>query len=582
MPRAGHTFALVAILLGLMHTGCANVDSKAPSTPQVLEIRLGATGFVDLPIPFATLRMTGPSSFELTRLLEDAREDDTVAAILLRPAGAAFSRAARQEIASELRLFRDSGKPVIFFDEAYANRDYVLAAHGDKILTVPTGTVDLLGMASDVMFYAELLDKLGVKVDYVRAGSYKSFVEPYTRNEMSPELESTVNRLLDDLYDQMVEGISAGRGMDADTVRARIDGGPYTARDALDAGLVDALLYEDELDAYLDKLLQKDVELVRAGHGDSADRGFSELVHMWRRALGAGSHSKSTRDKIALVHVEGMIVSGSPGDPFRRGEFITSGAVAHALNTAAEDDTVKAIVVRVDSPGGSALASDVIWRAIDQARKRKPVIVSMGGVAASGGYYVAAGAHHILAEEGTITGSIGVFGAKFDLGGLYEKLGVHKQQVTRGSNATLYDESHGFTASERQRIEAIIGQIYADFLERVADGRSLTLEEVEAVAQGQVWTGREALAHGLVDEIGGLKRAFEIAKERAGYSTDTKFELLDLPTSPSVLDLVLRDGLGAFGAGSDLSSIPREWLFALGSVAKERSFALLPYSIQIR
>jgi len=441
-------------------------------------------------------------------------------------------------------------------------------------------------MAFDVLFYAGLLRTIGVEVDYVREGSYKSAVEPYTRTEMSPELERTMKRLLDDLYDQMVVRIAAGRDMTPSHVRDLIDGGPYSAREAAENGLVDALVYEDELEAWLDEALGADVVFERATEPRDAGKyaGVRRIFELWQRSFRTRARSGSPREKIALIRVDGMIVTGGSEDPYRQGDFITAGAITYALATAAEDETVKAIVLRVDSPGGSALASDVIWRAVIQARLEKPVIASMGGVAASGGYYVAMAADHILADEGTLTGSIGVFGAKFNLGGLYDKVGIRKQILTRGRNAALYDEAHGFTPSERERVSGLIRQIYEDFVSKAADARDMTVDELDAVAQGQVWTGREALAHGLIDGVGGLKRAFAVAKVRAGYPPDMTFELLELPEVPSLLDLILRDGFSSLlSANSGLAlTTEREWFMPLVALSRERAFAMLPYAFTVR
>jgi len=409
----------------------------------------------------------------------------------------------------------------------------------------------------------------------VRAGAYKSAVEPYTRTGMSDQHREMLGRLLDDLYTQMTDAISRGRGFTVEQVADIVDRGPYAAHEALDAGLVDALAYVDELDAYLDELLGEDVDLVRR-RAPRDTSGMGAFVRMIRDAAASDAVKQSPNDKIALVHLDGIITAGAPTG-LGSGGIVTASAVGAAIREAADDDTVKAIVLRINSPGGSALASDLIWRAVVQAAEVKPVVASMGSVAASGGYYVAMAADRVLADPGTVTGSVGVFGGKFDFEGLYGKIGVRREVLARGRNATIYANTGGFSDSERERVRSLIDETYRDFVQKAADGRDMEFAEMEALARGQVWTGAEAVENGMVDQLGGLRAAFEVAKVQAGYPADRQFELLELPSVPNFWDMFEDDewSLARWAAGGALLDGVAAWR----SLARERTFALMPFEL---
>jgi protease-4 len=570
------TVSLVALTTFL---ACGRRETR-DLTPKVLDVRLGAERSVALPVPFAGFATPSPSLVRLLGTLKRAREDKSVRGVLLRVGGMPFPRAVAQEMAAEIAELRKAGKKTVAVADAYTTDEYALAAACDRVLCSPGGSVDLLGLTAEVYFYKDLFDKLGIEADIVRVGEYKSAVEPYTRNALSPEAKAMLERVLDVLYEQLIATIASGRRRAPEQVRAWIDGGPFAASDALKAGLLDRLLYADELDAYLDELVGEDVRLVDASERPSRSRyeGFPGFLRLWAELSAKGRRPRSHRDKIALIHVDGMIVSGHVSDPFGGG-YASSGAVVEALNDAATDATVKAIVLRVESPGGSALAADLIWRSVRQATRKKPVVVSMGGLAASGGYYVAAAGDYILAEPATLTGSIGVFGGKFSFGGLYSKIGVRKEVLRRGRNAAFDDEREGYSDSERARATALVNDTYSRFVRLVADGRKMKPEAVEAVARGQVWTGAQAARNGLVDELGGLRRAFEVAKERAGYPKEALFDLLELPEPASFLDLIVSDDDSGASVGERL----RVGLYeAFEPLGRERVFALSPFRVVVK
>ncbi|MBM3216712.1 signal peptide peptidase SppA [Candidatus Poribacteria bacterium] len=518
--------------------------------------------------------------WRIVRQLRAAAEDENVAGALLRLDGAFPTRSDAQEIVSALGDLRREGKRVVAYADAYSGSAYLLAAAGaDEVLLSPLGMVDLVGVSVQVTHYFDLMEKIGVRADLLRAGNYKTAVEPFTQSEMSPEAREMYDRLLDDLYGQLVDGVASGRKLSGEQVRSLIDGGPYTAREAQTAKLVDDLIYPDELESRIEDVLDEDIE-IDEGQPKARQRvgGLRGLLRMLSNAGSGPSTHRSRRDKLALIRVSGVIVAGGSASPLGMGGFCGADDIVDALNEAEDDPTVKAVVLRIDSPGGSAQASDMIWRAVKKTSQAKPVVASMGSVAASGGYYVAMAADEVLASEGTITGSVGVFGGKFSFAGLYDKIGVRKTVLKRGENVTIDDEGAPFSDSERERIQALIDDTYREFVTKAADDREKTFAEMDELAQGKVWTGKEALSHGLVDTVGGLSDAFKTAKERAGYSPDTKFELLELPEPVSLFELLL----GGASARADWLGL-RAWeraARALDRAALERAWALLPVSIR--
>jgi protease-4 len=422
-----------------------------------------------------------------------------------------------QELRDAIGRFRKSGKPAYAHLEYCGNREYYLATACSKIYAVPTAILDVSGMAAEVTFFKGTLDKLGVQAQFEGVGKYKNAPNQFTETGFTGPHREQMEALLDSLFGQFVGGIAKGRGKTEAEARAMVDGGPYDGARALQAGLVDELLYEDEL---LGRL--KGAERITAGRYVKGSRGFGF----------------DNRPKLALIYAVGDIVSGESQSGFG-GDFVGSETVARAIRQARKDDSVKAIVLRIDSPGGSGTASDVMWREVTLAKKAKPVIMSMGDVAASGGYYLAMGGDAIVAEPGTITGSIGVFGGKISLRGLYDKLGLTKEIITRGQNAALFSSYRPWTDEERQTFRKIMVSFYDEFVNKAASGRGKTYDEIHAVAQGRVWTGAEALRVGLVDRLGGLDVAVSLAKERAKIPTDQEVALMILPEKKSFFETML-------------------------------------------
>jgi protease IV len=460
-----------------------------------------------------------PSLRTLVESLDRAATDARVKSVVLRVSFLPDTGWGKvQELRDAIARFRKSGKPAYAHLEFSGNKEYYLASACDKVYVVPTALLDVTGLAAEVTFFRGTLDKLGVEAQFEGVGKYKNAPNQFTERGFTEPHREQMDELLDSLYGQYLEAIAQARGKTPEQIQAAFDAGPYDGPAALEAGLVDELVYEDQLKERL-----KDAEEVTPTRYVKASRGF--------RFDG--------RPKLALVYVVGEILPGESQDSPLGGSFAGSDTVAEALRNAREDDDVKAVIIRVDSPGGSGTASDVIWREVELTRKKKPVVVSMGDVAASGGYYVAMGSDAIVAQPGTITGSIGVFGGKFSMRGLYEKLGLSKEILKRGQHADLFDEYRPWTDEERARIHEMMASFYTRFVTKAAEGRKKSYEEMDAVAQGRVWTGADALERGLVDRLGGLEVALSLAKERANIPGAQAVQLVVLPERKGLLETFL-------------------------------------------
>lgn len=468
----------------------------------------------------------GPED-SLTNLLlqfKKAKADKRITAVLLEidMSGAGWGKS--EEIRDAIADFRSSGKPVYAYLELGMNKEYYIASACDKIYMPPPGELFINGLAADVMFFRGSLDKLGIYPDIYQIGKYKSVGDMFTQKQMTPEHKQYVNELLDDLYNRYAEGSGKGRGKSATDMKALIDNAPYDAKAAKEAGLIDGALYRDEVDKELKKRLgYKDTDDLKVVKG-------SDYRDVDQESLGLNKG-----EKVAIIYATGEIGSGRSENTPSGNQSIGSETLVRALNDARDDKTIKAIVLRVDSPGGSGLASDIIWRAVESAKEKKPVVVSMGDVAASGGYYISAGANRIIAEPSTITGSIGVVAGKPVLRGLYDWLGVSNEYVLRGKNAGMFRETEKFSDDERKKFEGWINATYQDFIGKVAKGRNKKVEEIDKIGQGRVWTGAQGKGNGIVDEYGGLDRAVDVAKELAGIAKDKGIHRVILPAPRSIL-----------------------------------------------
>jgi protease IV len=468
---------------------------------------------------------TDQSLSNLTLQFSKAKVDNRIKVILLDINMTSVGMGKAEEIRDAITDFRSSGKPVYAYIEYGTDKEYYIASACDKIYVAPPGELFINGFAANVMFFRGSLDKLGVYPDMVQMGKYKTAVETFTRKDMSDANREFINSLLDDLYNRYVDTIAKARNKSADEVRALIDDAPYSAAKAKEMGLIDGVAYHDEI--------EKEIK-AKLGYKSTDELhmvGSSEYNDVQPESLGLNKG-----EKVAVIFAAGDIGSGKSNDGATGSESIGSDTLAKAINDAGDDKSIKAIVIRVDSPGGSGLASDIIWHAVEAAKAKKPVVISMSDVAASGGYYIAAGANKIIAQPSTITGSIGVFAGKPVIKGFYDWLGISNEYVLRGKQAGMFRESEKFTPEERAKFEDLVKRnYYEDFVPKVAKGRGKTPEYVDSIAQGRVWTGGQAKERGLVDEFGGLDRAVQVAKELAKLPADKGVHRVILPYPRTLL-----------------------------------------------
>ncbi len=445
---------------------------------------------------------------DVERAIRRAERDERIDSLLIKIEPVELNITRVQELREAIAEFKRAGKKVIFHLESATNMNYYLASIGDAIYISPAGSLMVTGPRVEALFFGGTLEMIGVQAEANRAGKYKSAVEALTREEPSHPYLEVMNSLADEYADQMFSAIADGRGLARDQVEVLVDQGIMQPARAEEAGLVDGVLHYDEIDKKLAHLLDHPPRLMRDYLNES---WFSDR---W-----------GNPPLVAVVHATGGIGYGGrpiPGNMDAR-------EIADTLRELGKSPSVDAVVLRVDSPGGSGLASDLIWREVFKLRKRKPVIVSMGSVAASGGYYIACPADWIVADPATITGSIGVFALLIDASELYARLGVSREVTGRGKLSDMYTSFRGRTPEERDLLQAMVDEFYKGFVTRVAQGRKMDRKKVEAVAQGRVWTGRQARQNGLVDELGGLSRAIELAAERIGLGPDEPVRVIHLP-----------------------------------------------------
>ena len=500
---------------------------------------------------------------QIERTLKVAKRDRGIAGALIRIGGRRYGIGRLQEIRETILDFKKSGKKVVGYMTSCSTGNYLLASVCDRIVLHPSGEVRLIGLRSEISFYKGVLDKLGIRADLEHIGKYKSASDAFTREEMSAAHREVQNAILDDLYDQLTQAIADKQSWTQDDVKHLIDRGPFTAKQALAHGIVDQLAYRDELKGIAKELMGKECRLVKAHDY----LGIIEYKHDWEVPL----------PKIAIIEAEGMMMTGdSFTDPLTGTKTMGSTTITRAIRNVRKDSSVKAVVLRIDSVGGLVVAADTIWRELMRLKDVKPLVVSMGDVAGSGGYYIAAPAHVIVAEPGTITGSIGVVSGKYSLKGLYDKIGLHKEVLTRGKHADFYSDYGDYPAEEREIIQAQIKEIYEDFIGKVAEGRGMTKDAVNAIGQGRIWTGKQAQEIGLVDELGGLNLALSIARKKAGL-TRKKVQLVRLPRQGA-----WEQWLQAFHT-LRLNRPPMSWKLPTlaEAVMEHRTFLLMPYDVQV-
>jgi protease-4 len=570
---------LVFIIASVSIAGFLLLREGTPSfsgDPQWLHVRLTG-GLSDAPATGGLLDDPAdlpPMSSELSLALRDAASDPDIKGLYIDLQAVSMGRAQMQEVRDAIQVFRDADKPCVVWSEQLTNSEYYIASACGDIRLMPTGITLVNGLSMTQTYYAETLSRLGIEPNFEHVGDFKSAVEPYERSGPSEAAAEATAYMLDSMYSQLRDAVQSSRGLTTEEADALINNPPMTPADALARNLVDQLQYRDEV---LDEI-------------GSERRGFMGYLRDRRQAWAKGT------DTVAVIYASGSIVSGESGDQLLGGSIIGDQTVIRQLQDVREDPSVKAVVLRVNSPGGSGSASDRIWRAVQQTKEEKPVVVSMGDYAASGGYYIAMGSDRIFAEPGTLTGSIGVFGGKMDFSGFYEEwLDMTLHTIERGDNATLLSMNESFDESGRAIFRSFLQGFYTTFVTKAAEGRGMSYDQLHAVAQGRVWTGEQALERGLVDELGGTNAAIAAAAELASIED---YAIQRIPERKTFFEEILEElnspddpDSASIAAQALLSELPAPVRDGLMHARRlERVFgptglgvaAMLPYDLEIR
>ncbi|HEY3394342.1 MAG TPA: signal peptide peptidase SppA [Lacipirellulaceae bacterium] len=530
---------------------------------------------------------------EAVTRLEKASKDKSISGVVLNIENPAIGRGKVEELRAAIARFRKTGKKVYAQLETGMPSDYLVACACDEIVMPETGVLVLPGVHAEATFFKGLLGKLGIQADFIHMGAYKGAAEPFTREKFSDPVRENMTSLIDSMYDDMVTTIVKARPLSIAQAKEVIDRGLITATKAKELGLVDRIAYSDTLrkeladtyDAeslvYVKNYGQKEVDTDFSG-----PMGFFKLM---QAMMGGNPNSGSGRGKkIAVVYAVGPIMTGkSESGPFG-GQVLGSTSIIEALREANEDKQVVAIVLRIDSPGGSALASDLIWRETQVIEK--PIVASMGDVAASGGYYIAMGADKIVAAPGTVTGSIGVVGGKMAIRGLYQKIGITTETIERGKNSGIFASSGPFTDSQRAVVTEFMEDIYRQFTTKAAEGRKMPVEKLRELAGGRVYTGLQAKENGLVDELGTLHDAIAEAKKLAGLDADDNVRIEVLPEPTSVFETLFGDvdqeeevriGRGLENIAPEMVELARR-AYALRAVFDQPAALVMPFELDIQ
>lgn len=570
----------VAIWIAALSTSLAGVtaqetkpETKPEAKPEnktakVAHIRLA--GMLD-EAPVASDPLFGSSAENFKMALEriqKASKDTDVQGIVIQMNGIQGGWAKLAEIRRVLAAAKKAGKKIYVYHDNGGAKDYLAGADADLIAMPPSGTIMLVGLRAEIMFYKELLERLGIRADFLQMGIFKAAAEPYTRTKMSPEAKAQYSMVIDDFYaTQYLGQILRSRGKkgtitDLASVEKIVNTAPHMAAGSKTMGLIDHAVYYDDFQKIMAKDLGvTDVKLLKDyGKKKSEELDLSNPFALFKLlAPPTKTAAVGKKDKIAILYAVGPIIDGKSGVSLMGGESVGSTTMIEAIKQAEADPKVKAIVLRIDSPGGSALASDLIWNEL--RRCKKPVIASMSDTAASGGYYIAMAGQKIYAEPGTLTGSIGVVGGRIALKGLMDKVGVTTDVISRGQNSGLLSNFDGFTESEKKTMEKLMQEIYDQFLDKTIEGRkaagkTFTKKQLIDLAEGRIWTGRQAKENGLVDALGGLEDAIADAKMAGGLAGDADVDYMILPKPGNFLDNLLDKGLLGAEARALLKSQP--------------------------
>ena len=528
----GGGILFVLLIVGVIAIALLADTMGRPSVPDNSVLVLNVSGELPDYVPEEPLAkafgINQQQSFtSLLTQLRKAKVDNRIGGVLLDINFPGIGWGKADELRDAIADLRASGKPVYAYLEIGTNREYYIATAAEKIFVAPPGDIYINGFAAEAMFYKGSLDKLGIEADVIQIGpKYKNAPDRYTRKEMSDGQREVINALLDEYFTRFTTAIADSRKKSIDDVKALIDNAPYTAAQAKSQGLIDDALYREQVD-----------EQFKTRLGYKTDDKLRTIRAGQYREIPSDSLGLNKGERVAVIYASGAINVGRSSSGPVNGEMVGSDTIVEAVNDAANDKSIKAIVLRVDSPGGSALASDLMWYALENAKAKKPIVVSMGDVAASGGYYIACNANKIVAQPSTVTGSIGVFLGKPVVKGLYDWLGVTNEYILRGKNAGLFRETEKWTPEERAKMVDQTNSIYFDnFIPKVAKGRNKSVEEANTLGQGRVWTGTQAKANGLIDEFGGLEKAIDIAKQLANLPAEKDVKRVILPAPRPLLE----------------------------------------------
>ncbi len=524
MKKFWIVFAIVAVFIGggfgMMWYTFSNLEPSVSVDGGVLVWQVGGQYAEERDDSFwGQVQGHGAMTFsELVFSLYRAADDDRITALVLDMHALNTDWAKIDEIRSAVAAFQANGKYVVAYIDAAGTREYALACKADKIVVSPEANVMVLGISAELAFMKDTLDKLGMEADFVHVGAYKSAPERMTRTSASDANREMITSIVDDRYEALVNMLADGREVSSTVAEGWIDKGMFDAPAAVAAGMVDTTMYYDDMFEH--------------------HFGDENITFLSDYQLSPSSRLNTTH-QVAIIHISGVIMPGESRFDRMQGKLAGSETVVDELQSVADDDEVDAVILRVDSPGGSALASDLIWHEIRKLQVKKPVIVSMSGLAASGGYYVACLGDSIFADPGTLTGSIGVYAGKMSRTKMYEKIGVNREYITRGDNALLFRDEGGFSKAQRKLFQTQMDNFYERFLAKVADGRDLSRDQVHAVAQGRVWTGRQGMEHGLVDGLGGLRRSIDSAKWMVGLQPSDKVTLVTFSEPLTLMERML-------------------------------------------
>ncbi len=460
-------------------------------------------------------KLLGRTTLDLKKVrdvLEKAAVDERIEGVIIEPTLLQCGYAMAEEIQQYIKNYRKSGKKIYAYSEYAFMRDMLIASACDSVFMPANGNIFITGIGSEVVFYKDFFDKIGIGADFVHVGEYKDAPDSYTRGDMSETQRMVLNEILDSLYENSVQAFAINRNLSTETIKKHInETSGFTGREGFQAGIIDSNLFLRDVKSFISP-----GRLNKVSATDYAEIPASSL----------GIRDKS---RIAVIHITGTIAPGSDVDDPLLGKLAGESTIVSDIRSAAASSTIKAIILRIDSPGGSAMSSNVIWDAVMRAKEEKPVVASIGDYGASGGYYVALAADTIINNSNSLVGSIGIFAGKFNIAGLYDKLGINPEIIQRGENASLFSTSRPWSQSERNVIQRLINDFYVDFVSKVAMGRDMNYESADALAGGRIWTGGQSFQNGMADSVGGFYSALRFAQVMAGIDEEESVRISYYP-----------------------------------------------------